>query len=170
MFRQFKFEEPLYQKLERIPLSTRYKLEMLGIPLPAENWRRLAPEIRHVLCHLSIRSRGERECYAQFLAYVLQGQKLSGPFKTVPEPATKRAWEELSRLPAEVAQKMKELNLPLFWPEWVKLDDMERYVVDKLCRDGSAPEIEQAVREFLGYSHLSPAPVPSTRGSKTPRG
>lgn len=155
MFRQFKFEEPLYQKLDRIPLSTQYKLEVLGIALPVESWSRLAPEVRQVLCHLSIRSRGERECYGQFLAYVLQGQKGPSPLKAIPEPATKRAWEELSRLPVEVAQKMKELNLPLFWPEWVKLDDMERYALHRLCReDNKGTQVRQAVQEFLGLTPL----------------
>lgn len=163
MFRQFKFEESLYQKLERIPLSTQYKLEMLGITLPVENWGRLAPEVRQVLCHLSIRSRGERECYGQFLAYVLQGQKSSLPLKTAPPSAVKKSWEELSRLPAEVAQKMKDLNLPLFWPEWVKLDDMERYALHRLCRENTdGASVRQAVQEFLGLT-----PLPSS-ASKSP--
>ena len=64
MFRQFKFEEALYPKLEGIPLSTRFKLDTIGVEFPLPIWGRLALEERWVLCHMPIRSKGERECYA----------------------------------------------------------------------------------------------------------
>lgn len=154
MFRQFKFEEPLYQRLEQMPLSTQFKMEMLGLQLPLSAWNQLAPEERWVLCHMPIRSRGERECYGAYLAYLLRRQKVPTPPEAAPSSG-KNPWEDLSRLPPEVAQKGRELNLPLYWPDWIKLDDMERYIVYKLCREKAADsQIHQAVQELLGSSSL----------------
>ncbi|HVZ81434.1 MAG TPA: nitrate reductase associated protein [bacterium] len=155
MFRQFKFEEALYGPLDRIPVSTQFKLDSLGVSLPLEAWKALALPERWVFCHLSIRSRGERECYLQYLTYVLQRDRIA-----LPAPAgtagPKKPWEDISRLPAEVAQKMRDMDLPLFWPEWIKLDDMERYTLFKLCKENADKEsIRQAVQEFLGLSPSS---------------
>ena len=161
MFRQFKFEETLYEKLDRIPISTRFKLETLGLAFPAEVWNRLAPAERWVFCHLPIRSKGERECYVQYLQYVLRRQGSPTTKMEAFDPASdKKSWEDLARIPQEVAQKMRDLNLPLFWPEWIKLDDMERYAVYKLCQENAEdPLVQQAVQEFLGLSG-QPSPGP----------
>lgn len=150
MFKQFKFEESLYQDLARIPLSTRCKLEGLGLEMPQEAWARLPLAERWVFCHLPIRSKGERECYAHYWAHILKREGLPSPGK-VPQASGKKPWEDISRVPTEVAQKTRELNLPLFWPEWIKLDDLERYAIYKLCQDQPDPSlIRQAVQELLG--------------------
>ena len=152
MFRQFKFEEDLYETLDHIPMSTQFKLDSLGLALPEEAWARLELPERWVFCHLSIRSRGERECYSQYLSYALQRLKVSGPSKG-PSKETKKPWEDIGRLPSEVAQKMRDLDLPLFWPEWIKMDDMERYTLFKLCQENADQgQLRQAVQEFLGLS------------------
>ena len=158
MFRQFKFEEPLYQKLDLIPISTRFKLETLGFQFPLEAWNQLALAERWVFCHLPIRSKGEKECYGGYLAYVLKRHGITIACEGAAQE--KKGWEDLSRLPAEVAQKMRDLNLPLFWPEWIKLDDMERFTVYRFCRENAGDAlIQQVVQEFLGLSSL---PTPAT--------
>jgi len=134
MFKQFKFEDELYRELERIPLSTRCKLEGLGLELSQEAWNRLPLAERWVFCHLPVRSRGERDCYVHYWTHILRREGMAPPQGAV-RPTGKRPWEDISRVPSEVAQKTRELNLPLFWPEWIKLDDLERYAVYKLCLD-----------------------------------
>ncbi|HJT25615.1 MAG TPA: nitrate reductase associated protein [bacterium] len=157
MFRQFKFEEPLYQKLDQLPVSTRFKLETLGFQFPLEAWNQLALPERWVFCHLPIRSKGERECYSGYLAYVLKRHGIT--ISSEGAASEKKGWEDLSRLPSEVALKMRDLNLPLFWPEWIKLDDMERFTVYKFCRENAGDAlIQQVVQEFLGLSTL-PTPA-----------
>lgn len=156
MFRQFKFEEPLYQKLDRVPMSTLFKFEAMGLQLPDVVWNQLPLEERWVFCHLPIRSRGEKECYAGYQAYILKRYGAAAPVEG--NPLDKKGWEDLSRLPFEVAQKMRDLNLPLFWPEWIKLDDMERFALYKFCRENAQDIlIQQVVQEFLGLSTASPA-------------
>ncbi len=159
MFRQFKFEEPLYPKLDQVPISTRFKLETMGLHLPPGLWNRLDLAERWVFCHLPIRSKGEKECYGAYLTYVLRREGFPSPSETNGVPSEKKGWEDLSRLPSEVAQKMRDLNLPLFWPEWIKLDDMERFSLYKFCRENADDAlVQQAVQEFLGLSSL-PAPA-----------
>ena len=158
MFRQFKFEEALYPKLEEIPISAMFKLETLGLDFPLEAWRRLALEERWVLCHMPMRSRGERDCYRDYVFYLLKRQKVPLPVLPTSPAAVKKPWEELSRLPAEVAKRAGELNLPLFWPDWIKLDDMERYAIYRSCagKSGNA-QVQKVVEEFMGLSHASPS-------------
>jgi hypothetical protein len=159
MFRQFKFEESLYQKLEKIPVSTLFKLETLGLTMPLEVWERLAMEERWVLCHMAIRSRGEKECYRDYLFYLLKRQNAALPAKPALSPSGNKPWEEISRLPSAVAQKAKDLNLQLFWPEWIKLDDMERYIVFKLCKENSDDvQIRKVVEELIRQPSLSHPP------------
>jgi hypothetical protein len=88
---------------------------------------------------------------------VLQRDKVA--LSKVPDPLeAKKPWEDISRLPSEVAQKMRDLNLPLFWPEWIKMDDMERYALYRLCRQNADPdEVRQAVQEFVGLSQTVPS-------------
>lgn len=156
MFRQFKFEEPLYQKLDRVPMSTQFKFEAMGLRLPDTVWNQLPLEERWVFCHLPIRSRGEKECYAGYQAYILK--RYGAAALTENNPSDKKGWEDLSRLPSEVAQKMRDLNLPLFWPEWIKLDDMERFTLYKICRENTGDSlIQQVIQEFLSLP--SPSPV-----------
>ncbi len=90
MFRQFKFEEPLYQKLDRIPISTQFKLEGIGSNFPLDAWNRLPLEERWVLCHLGIRTKGERECYSQYLAYVLRRQGIAPVLSRLAGPAPEK--------------------------------------------------------------------------------
>lgn len=157
MFRQFKFEEPIYQKLDQIPISTQFKLETMGFQFPLEAWNQLVLAERWVFCHLPIRSKGEKDCYNSYLSYVLRRQGFPLPAEGT-APPEKKAWEDLSRLPSEVAQKMRDLNLPLFWPEWIKLDDMERFTLCKFCRENTGDAlILQVVQEFLGLSSLTTA-------------
>ncbi len=156
MFKQFKFEESLYEDLEQIPISTRFKLEMLGLEFPQEVWDRLPLAERWVFCHLSIRSRGEKECYTAYLSHVLRREGVLGISPDLKLLSSQKPWEDIARLPGEVAQRMGELNLPLFWPEWIKLDDLERFAVYKLCRDhAEGPLVQRVVLEFLGLSAQS---------------
>lgn len=157
MFRQFKFEDELYATLDHIPMSTQFKLDSLGLTLPPEAWAQLELPERWVLCHLSIRSRGERECYSQYLSYALKRLKLPAA-PSASSGDNKKPWEDIGRLPSEVAQKMRDLDLPLFWPEWIKMDDMERYTLFKLCQENAEPSrLRRAVEEFLGLSRTSPS-------------
>src|SRR6185295_4089076 len=98
MFRQFEFEKKLYQKLEGIPVSTQFKLEMLGLEIPLDAWKKLAIEERWVLCHIPIRSKGERECYADYLAYLMVRSGVLSRTSPAVSPERK-PWEELSRIP-----------------------------------------------------------------------
>jgi hypothetical protein len=159
MFRKFKFEEDLYDKLQAIPLSTRFKLDRIGIKVTPKNWNRFSNEEKHVLCHLSVRSQGEVECYKEYLLYLLHRLKEKAEW---PDPeALKRErsqWENLTRIPESVYLKVLTLKGLITPVEWIRLDDLERYALYRLSTDRySETQFARALEEFLGISAVKTA-------------
>jgi hypothetical protein len=152
MFRKFKFEESLYSKLPSIPMSTRYKLDRVGLRLGVKSWNRFSIEEKNVLCHLSVRSQGELECYKEYLLYLLQ--RLKEKTEWLDPEAAKRErsqWENLTRIPETVYLKALSLNSLLSPVEWIRLDDLERYALFRLSAEKyNEPQFVKALEEFLG--------------------
>lgn len=158
MFRKFKFEEDLYSKLPSIPVSTRYKLDRVGLKLGSKTWNRLAHEEKLVLCHLSVRSQGEQECYKEYLLYLLNRLKEKPEWM---DPATSRAermeWESLGRIPEGVYLKALALKGLITPVDWIRLDDLERYALFRLSFEKYGEALfARALEEFLG------APTPKS--------
>lgn len=165
MFRKFKFEEPLYETLKDIPLSTRHKLERVGLRLTAKTWNRFSIEEKKVLCHLSVRSQGELDCYKEYLLFLLKRIK-EKPEWTNSETAQaeRNQWENLGQIPESVYMKALSARGLITPVEWIRLDDLERYALFRLSQEKYNEEIfAKALGEFLGY----PAPKPA-RAAKAP--
>src|SRR5580698_1636860 len=154
MFRKFKFEEDLYEKLQTIPMSTRFKLDRIGLKLTPKTWNRFSSEEKQVLCHLSVRSQGEVECYKEYLLYLLH--RLKEKVEWFDAEASKREktqWENLTRIPESVYLKVLTLKGLLTAVEWIRLDDLERYALFRLSTDKySETQFARALEEFLGIS------------------
>lgn len=159
MFRKFKFEESLYGKLQEIPLSTRYKLDRVGLKLDTKSWNRFSPEEKHVLCHLSVRSQGELECYKEYLLYLLRRYKAKAEW--IDGDTAKKdkiEWENLNRIPEEIYLRVLSLKGLITPVEWIRLDDLERYALFRLSQEKySGSMFAQALQEFLGLSVTKPA-------------
>lgn len=115
-------------------MSTRFKLDAVGVKLSLRTWNRLAEEERLVLCHLSVRSQGERECYRRYLEFLLG--RLGDPLEEVDAKrlrAERADWENLTAVPLEVARRAAALGSPLTEEEWIQMDDLERYALVKLA-------------------------------------
>ena len=152
MFRKFKFEEDLYEKLQAIPMSTRFKLDRIGLKLNTKSWNRFSSEEKQVLCHLSVRSQGEVECYKEYLLYLLHRLKDKVEWSD-PETSKreKTQWENLTRIPESVYLKVLTLKGLLTAVEWIRLDDLERYALYRLSTDKySETQFAKALEEFLG--------------------
>ncbi len=161
MFRKFKFEEGIYEKLPSIPLSTQYKLDRIGAALPLKHWNRFSAEEKNVLCHLSVRSQGEMECYNEYLNYLLRRlkEKLE---KQDPQSAQleKSQWENLARVPEGVYLRALRLKAMVSPADWIQLDDLERYALVKLSMEKySLEQFAKALEEFFGPSILKPAKI-----------
>lgn len=159
MFRKFKFEEAIYSKLQEIPLSTRYKLDRVGIRMGLKSWNRLSAEEKRVLCHLSVRSQGEMECYKEYLLYLLNRLKEKPEWLDTETGKKERAqWENLSRIPESVYLKVLSLKSLMTPVEWIRLDDLERYALFRLSQEKFGDILfGKALEEFLGFSTAKPA-------------
>lgn len=159
MFRKFKFEEEFYEKLSDIPLSTRFKLDRIGIQLSAQSWNRFSHEEKLVLCHLSVRSQGELECYKEYLLYLLQHTHEKA-IELDPEISRKEKaqWENLSRVPESVYMKALAFKALITVEDWIRLDDLERYVLFKLAEDQyNEAHLAKALEEFMIIPSKKPA-------------
>lgn len=159
MFRKFKFEESVYEKLQSIPLSTQFKLDKVGTALSLRSWKKFSSEERAVLCHLPVRSQGELECYREYLQFLLRrlNEKME---EAGPEPSSqdKAPWENLSRVPEPVYLKALQMRVLVTPGDWIQMDDLERYALFRLSTEKYSQEpFARALQEFLGLS----VPVPS---------
>src|SRR5581483_10161915 len=142
MFRKFKFEEAHYQDLSAIPMSTRYKLDRVGLQVDPKTWSQFSMEERRVLCHLSVRSQGEVECYEEFLASLLRRHKAKIEKRDPLESRRERGeWENLNRIPEQVYLRVLKLKKLLTPQEWIDLDDLERYVLYRLSLEKYNDEV-----------------------------
>ena len=152
MFRKFKFEEELYPHLSSIPLSTQFKLDRAGLRLSSRVWKQLSLEERNVLCHLSVRSQGELDCYRGFVEFLL-GKLEEKAEKTDPSAffQDRALWENLARVPEGVYLQALRLKVIITPENWIQLDDMERYTLVRLSTDSqSEGRFQAALEEFLG--------------------
>jgi hypothetical protein len=153
MFRKFKFEESLYDGLTAIPLSTLYKLDAVGLELSPEIWRGLPEEERRVLCHLSVRSLGEKNCYNRYVLHLLRRAGESPVFLEPEKMKRERSeWENPVRIPTAVHQQAVAAGFAMAQEDWLKMDDLERYALFKLSGEKrDAERFGSALREFLPY-------------------
>lgn len=153
MFRKFRFEEANHPKTGYVPLATRYKLDMVGLQISRKSWTRFLEEEREVLCHLPVRSQGEKECYKRFLAHLLakKGERVeySDPAEIQRD---KEQWENPILIPASVCRKMKEAGFLLNEEEWLRMDDLERYVLFRLSKENDQLNtFDEALKELRAH-------------------
>jgi hypothetical protein len=154
VFRKFKFEEEIYGKLQSVPLSTQFKLDRVGAKLSTKNWNRFSDEERHVLCHLSVRSQGELECYREYLTYLLRKLKEKADWQDPQVGLLEKAqWENLARIPEGVYLRALRLKVIISPGDWIQLDDLERYALVRLSVENQPMEMfAKALQEFMGIS------------------
>jgi hypothetical protein len=152
LFRKFKFEESIYEKLQKVPLSTQFKVDRVGIRLRLKSWNRFSKEERQVLCHLPVRSQGELECYKEYLSSLLRGLREKIEWLDPPAPSLIGAeWENLARIPEVVYLQALRLKVLLRPEDWIGMDDLERYALYRLSLESSGREwFVKALQEFLG--------------------
>ncbi len=151
MFRKLKFEQELYDSLNHIPLSTQYKMDLLGVKFRRESWVKLSLEARQLFCHMSIRTDEDKESYRRHLVYLLKRLRRQ---VTVLEPLQinkeKSEWANVTSIPLRVYQMVVSLGFTLFHGDWLHLDEFHKYVLVKLSRgnhDGNY--LKMALEELL---------------------
>ena len=155
MYRQFRFEGDIHEKLDCVPLTVRRKLDLAQLKISLEGWQALTRPERQALCHLPVDSVEDLATYRE----VLQGFCARSNVTLKPladEDAEKRTWNSLE-VPALVTSRLQELGARLESAAWRALDEEARYALLKLSHPKRGPEKLHAAYVELG---LMPGPAP----------
>ena len=143
----FEFEQALDPDLKRMPISVRYKLDLLGLRVSATAWSRLSLATRkQVVQGWPVATPRQRAALREWLLNWLRTTRTEPPREIrVSEPA----WNDRCHVPEAVAELTAGCNPPLSLHEWAALELLERVALVKLAQ--SPPERAQvptALTEF----------------------
>jgi len=153
MFRKFKFEEDFYDQLRCIPFCVRQKLDQSGVKLSLKSWNLFSEEERQKLCEMDADNQQQADSYRVYLVSHLEklGQTVKFLEASQLEPE-KELWGNPSRVPGEVESKLSQLGLSLSQEDWMRLDDLQRFVLLKLSQGKhDHANLGPALKEFLNF-------------------
>jgi hypothetical protein len=159
MFRKFKFEEEIYSDLRGIPLSTQFKLDAIGVRIRIETWNRLSQEARLLFCQIPAKTDQDKECYRNYLLYLLKRKRRQVHLLEPAQLEKERAeWENPGQIPMGVYKMVVDAGFTLSPQDWLELDEFKRYVLAKLSRENhNRIYLGAALNELLP----TPAKIPS---------
>jgi len=147
----FNFEQDGRYPLRRIPMIMRFKLDACGIKLPLIAWAQMSREQREHLVDLPCATDEEKQRYRELIAQTMEAHadNRDAAIEFVPVESAP-LWRDLSAVPQQVLDQMKELALPQATLEqWRGLNDLQRFALLKLTRPGHKNvNLLPALREF----------------------
>lgn len=129
----------------------RFNLDACGIRISLTGWITLSRDEREELVVLPCTSDAEREVFRTRLAQML------APHADNPDAAiecvdieSSPAWKNTQAIPQGVLDTLNELSLPnITLPQWVVLNDLQRFALIKLTRSGHKnANLQPALKEF----------------------
>lgn len=128
MFRLFKFEKDIDEKLELVPLTVRRKFDLVGMKIHLREWTALTLAERRAICHLPASSAEERGVLGAFLKESIA--RRTGVEPSLMAPAVEGAPEVI---PDRVAERLSQLNLES--ARWRQFDPEQRFALEKCAKD-----------------------------------
>jgi hypothetical protein len=143
--RYFQFEADFVASQRCIPMCVRYKLDMSGVKLKLAEWSKLDPGYRERLAIMPFLTASEVYEFGLFLIGLVVVSSGAAPsLMTPPE----RIWDA-QEVPAQVADKARELGKNITVEQWKKLGWLERFTLVKLSRPGhEGKNFVPALEEF----------------------
>lgn len=140
----FDFEEDFVEDNVRcIPMVVRFKLDACGIKLKLQEWSRMNLPERKLLAEMNCVP-GQYRCYVQQLV-----KKYTGAVATDLPVTENAAWSNLEEIPFMLQEKLAEFGWQLSLLQWQCLNNLQRFVLLKLCRPGHENRnFPSAVKEF----------------------
>lgn len=144
----FKFEEDFAEDGVRcIPMIVRFKLDACGIKLKLNEWSRFTIVERNILCGMDCSTTENLRVYRNYLQALIL--KHTGNNVTSLAIEQNPAWQNKEQLPAAVQDKLTEFQWKISLRQWQALNDLQRFVLLKLCRPGHENRnFPKAVKEF----------------------
>ena len=149
---QFKFEEEVQNEIEPIPFATQFRMDSIGVRIRPETWNVLSKETRLLFSHLSVKTDKDKECYKTYLLYLLKRRRRTMFIMTDEQAERERSeWENLTYVPLPVYKMIVDLDYTLSLRDWIKMNDLNRYVLVKLSKGEHTKDyLNKALMELLG--------------------
>jgi len=144
----FKFEEDFVEDNVRcIPMFVRFKLDACGIKLKLSEWSKMTIEERNVLAETACTNSHDTLQYRTYLQKIILTR--TGAAATDLPVDQNPAWAIKSILPVVLKEKLQEFNCQLTLQQWRGLNNLQRFVLLKLCRPGHENKnFPKAMKEF----------------------
>lgn len=130
----FRFEEAFRQTMNCIPMAVRYKLDACGIKLKLNEWLAISEEERSELLQQSIDSKSDAVVFRERLMNFIRQRTDGNP--ELMEPANNPVWDDLNKVPDDLAEKAKSEGVVISVEKWRSLSTLQRFVLVKLSRPG----------------------------------
>jgi hypothetical protein len=139
MYRKYRFEGDVHEKLDCVPLTVRRKLDLARMKISLAGWQSLTRAERLALCHLPVDTEEEVEVYREVLAAF--AERAGAPLKELDAATGDRTRWLRDAPPEDVVQRARGFGaLERVRDVWGRLDEESRYTLVKLSAPEKAPE------------------------------
>lgn len=129
----FDFEEDFMEEnLRCIPMTIRYKMDMVGIKLKLAEWSKFHVDERVALATMTINTDDEKEVYNKYLSDLIE--KRANNLASLIEVEEKYPWDNLDEIPSILLEQTKQHNLSISLEQWQHLTTLQRFALFKLCK------------------------------------
>lgn len=145
----FQFEQDFMEdNIRCIPMIVRFKLDACRVKLKLKEWSKLTMDEREQLATLPTETLAEINFYSGYLIDLIQ--KRTGENATqLPSNKLNSSWSFTDKLPAELQDKLSEVEMKLTIDQWNNLSVLKRFALIKLTRPGHENRnFPRAMREF----------------------
>jgi hypothetical protein len=144
----FNFEEDFVEDNVRcIPMIVRFKLDACGIKLKLSEWSKMLVAERKILAELVCDSNEDILNYRDYISQVIF--KRTGNEATDLPIELNPDWANNHAVPQLLQEKLQEFNGSISLQQWYTLNDLQRFVLIKLCKPGHENRnFPKAAREF----------------------
>jgi hypothetical protein len=161
----FEFEKDFAGAFQCIPMAVRYKLDLSGVKLSLNQWKRFTEDDRRDLLARQCETAPETTQFREQLAALITTRAGEAPKFLAVEPAP--AWENRDAVPNQVIAFARSLDIkPPTLAQWQSLSILQRFTLLKLSRERhDNVNFIPALKEFK----LLPAiPAPSSNPKDSP--
>ncbi|MEO5594107.1 MAG: nitrate reductase associated protein [Chitinophagaceae bacterium] len=144
----FAFEEDFVEENVRcIPMIVRFKLDACGIKLKLSEWSKMTVEERKRLSEMTCADSNDLLHYRYYLQQIILLH--TGVAATDLPVDWNPEWENINELPPILKEKLSEFSWFISLRKWRRLNNLQRFVLLKLCRPGHENKnFPKAMKEF----------------------
>jgi hypothetical protein len=130
----FVHEHDLIGNLRRFPLISRLRLDQLELVMPLEVWQAFSYETREAIVLDALDD--QAQCQALLEKIQAEARRVMGGELERAPPKPMADFEDLSAVPAGIAQQLRRFDVELTTKGWQALSKLARFGLAKLSREG----------------------------------